>query len=88
MLILNLGAALGFVLLTLAAVRADGERTRSTYQMVGSRFTNGVPAELAFGMRLAGGATPWHALLGFGAAGACALNSIVFFRRRPNASLS
>src|SRR5436190_4334222 len=90
MLILNLFAALAFALLAIVASGAHATRAYSTYHGLVENHvivehptdTAGRPFDVELHLRRIGAADMWFSILGFGAAGACVLNGLVFFFSR------
>src|SRR5262245_2871541 len=91
-LILNLLAAAVFVFLAIVATNAHVTHAYSTYRglvlnhalVEKPTYTNGEPLDVEASLRRIGAADMWFSVLGFGAAGACIINGLVFFfsRRR------
>jgi hypothetical protein len=90
MLILNLIAAAVFAFLAVAAAAAHATHAYSTYHgLVANHvivehptYTNGEPFDVLASLRQIGAAGAWFSVLGFGAAGACVINGLVFFSSR------
>lgn len=95
-LILNLIAAVGFLLIATVAANVHVTHAYSTYHglvanhaLVGKpTYANGEPLDVEASLRHIGAAGMWFGILGFGAAGACTLNSLIFFfaQRRPGST--
>ncbi len=86
-LILNLVCALLFLFLAIAATGAHATHAYSTYHGLVENhvivehpiYTNGKPFDVEETLRNIGAVDVWYSVLGFGAAGACAINGFVFF---------
>jgi len=97
MLILNLLAAVAFVLLAAAAAAVHRTHALSTYRELEINralverptYTNGQPLDVEARLRGIGGAG-YYSMLGYLGAGACLLNGFVFFfshaPRRPDSA--
>lgn len=87
MLILNLLAAVGLMLLTGMAISAHRTHAFSTYRALVNNqvlverpaFTNGQPFDVEAHLRGIAAGGSYYSVLGHCAAGACALNGFLFF---------